>query len=827
MTSRGHSLNLKSGFLALLGLSAFAIAHPLMDRLGYGSTFFVTHGAEAPDILAFAITIYVLPAALLIAAVGCVQILSNAAAKLLISIFAGMLASLWTMGIASVLPAIFAIAIAIVFGSVMGRCYFIFPRLREVLQILGLISPVIVVFFLAFTPIKNLILPERGFEGDAIARSKTPIVFLLFDELSLAAITTPDGEIDAGRLPNFARLERISTWYRNTTTVSTMTHRAVPSILSGMRSTEDSQPVIREFPKNLFTLLGASHAINASEVYTRLCPTKFCPKSGSAAQIEFNGLAMYQDVWIFWLHSVLPAELAGKHLPSISNRWSNFSREDEEVPSGSLPPPALLALLDLSKDESVLFRKFISSLQEITGATVYYFHLALPHHPWIRLPDGTKYNGIGTPGKLTSFYGWSDDQYLVDEVVLRYSLQVEYVDFLLGQALDVLDQSDHFSEVMLIITSDHGIAFAPGKPARTPDESTLADVARVPLFIKYPGQLSGVRDDRRIETIDIFPTIANVMGLPLSEATDGQSLIADNWKQEVRHVLEAGNNFPDFEREMDMSVASERIYRVLQPGKSALDAIGLSLGRRYLGKPAPLSASMDTKFLLRLNDPNVYEDVDLDSGFLPARMTGTLEGSSLGTEIMVALNGTFAGSGMTYDESGSVSIMLDPRRFRSGENDIRAYVIDASEILEINVDIDFGSWSIRRNEAGKVTVTDKQGTSYQLDDTLKGRATFSASAQNLTGYACDESLRLAPKAVLLIEHDEVTTTNFTMTEKPFFSKDEGIAALKCWFSFKESIDLRQRDIAILALFEGGRMVEIHPKKMNYLFFERGGLFSVF
>lgn len=669
----------------------------------------------------------------------------------------------------------------------------------------------VVVYFLAFTPVSSLVFADRGIKDESAAVSKIPVVMLLFDELSLAAITTADGEIDAGRLSNFSRLERISTWYRNTTTVSTQTEKAVPAILSGIRPDKNTQPNYGEFPRNLFTLLADSHTITAMEVYTRLCPKDICSMSGSMTQSVFDTMSTYRDVWFIWLHSMLPSDLAGKYLPSISNSWHNFSREEDSTPK-KRSKNRLRIVDDLEKDQSLRFDEFVSSIRKSTGATVNYLHVALPHIPWKYLPDGTIYNGIGTPGlSESSGYAWIDDQYLVDEVVLRYSLQVEYTDFLLGQALDALEESGQLNRVMLIVASDHGIAFKPGAPARIPEASTLADVSRVPLFIKYPEQLSGIRDERKIETIDILPTVADFLGLRLSKDVNGQSLIADNWHPVKRHVLEADDNFPDFEHQLDMRAASDRFYRILKPGKSALDAIGLGSGREYIRKPAPVPTRKKAGLLLQPDNTNWYREVDVGAGFLPARMTGWLAGANYGAEIMVALNGTVAGSGMTSDEDGYFSIMLDPRLFRSGENEIRAFSVDTSEILEISVDPGLEEWNIRRNGANIVSVTDNQGLNYQQDNTLEGRATYSAANQFLYGYACDETLRIAPKAMLFVEGDTVITTVFRMTNKPLLSAEDGIPDLKCWFTVAVSPDWLRKDAVLLALFEGGRMMEIHPK----------------
>ena len=50
------------------------------------------------------------------------------------------------------------------------------------------------------------------------------------------------------------------------------------------------------------------------------------------------------------------------------------------------------------------------------------------------------------------------------------------------------------------------------------------------------------------------------------------------------------------------------------------------------------------------------------------------------SEILIAVNNTFAGSGNTYDDQGSLSVMLDPRRFKHGANEIAAYILVANEL---------------------------------------------------------------------------------------------------------------------------------------------------
>lgn len=812
-------MNLKSDFLALLGLCALTIAHPILNTLGHGSTFFVAHGADSEDIIAFALVIYMLPALLIITCARVLQFISARAARGFIAIAVGILSGFWFAGLVSMLPAPNAIAIALVSGVIAGGCFFYIHRVREFLLVIGLLSPLVVISFLVVTPVKNLLAPEHGLDGGPVAGRQTPIVILLFDELSLAVLTTPGGQIDRKRLPNFARLERMSTWYDDTTTVSIQTEKAVPAILSGMRPNENTQPSYSEFPRNLFTLLAGSHTITAFETYTRLCPRSVCSRSKASAGTGFTAMPMYRDAWIVWLHTLLPREMAKQYLPSIANRWSNFRRRDDSASGNAVPELAYAQVLDMGKNQTRRFRRFVTDVRHSVGPHLSYLHIALPHVPWIYLPDGTAYNGQYAAGGSRLVYGWIDDQYLVDKGVLRYSLQVEYVDLLLGQMLDALQQSGRLNETLLIVLADHGVAFAPGEERRTPVPSTLAGVSRIPLFIKYPGQTEGVRDNRKIETIDILPTIADVLGLALSGDMDGQSIVSADWRPAKRHILEQGEDIPDIELAMDMRAASEQIYRVLTPGNSSLDAIGLASGKHFFGKPLPVPDGRMSKYVLQLDNSRLYASVDPDTKFLPARLTGTLKGARSGAEILLALNDKVAGSGMTYDDTGRVAIMLDPRAFQAGENIIRAFEIDGPRLLEIGVDLNFEDWIIDRNASGVATVRDDQGETYRPDDQLQGYAVYAPAGADLakiSGYACDARNLQVPKALLLVEGNTVMASSFHLTDKPDIAHSDDVPeGLGCRFSLDVYDDLRLEGsaLSVLALFEGGRMLEI-PLKMG-------------
>ncbi len=105
----------------------------------------------------------------------------------------------------------------------------------------------------------------------------------------------------------------------------------------------------------------------------------------------------------------------------------------------------------------------------------------MPHSPLVYLPDGTLYNGADRPGLSASVSVWTENQYLVNQGVLRYALQVEYADTMLGQVLDALGEEELTAMILdlrepyrtpcrLVLLEQHTMAEAAqlcGRPPKT------------------------------------------------------------------------------------------------------------------------------------------------------------------------------------------------------------------------------------------------------------------------------------------------------------------------------------------------------------------------
>ncbi len=373
-------------------------------------------------------------------------------------------------------------------------------------------------------------LKETSIEATVTVKNPVPIVLIIFDELSGNTLVNEQLEIDSQRFPQFARLASISTWYRNATTVSPRTEFAVPAILSGRFPAHESPALAADYPGNLFQVIEATKSFEmvVFEPVTRLCSlsVKHTPTPEHSHKTKcwnlFAALVTVYPRLIF--SSDTPV-----WFPEMPRQW--FGIPTEEV---------LLASVDESKTGLIRYpgteerdhqqKHFLNFLCPSETPRFCFFHTVLPHYPWTFLASGEQYQSelaishtpAGARGELGE--NWDNDPPTVIRNELRYRQQVGYVDRFIGKVLDRLKETDLLDRCLLIVTADHGVSFHPGHSRRLPDAVNLSDIMNVPLFVKLPGQLSGTTDDRNIESVDLLPTIAEVIGAPLPEPIDGTSV---------------------------------------------------------------------------------------------------------------------------------------------------------------------------------------------------------------------------------------------------------------------------------------------------------------
>lgn len=106
-----------------------------------------------------------------------------------------------------------------------------------------------------------------------------------------------------------------------------------------------------------------------------------------------------------------------------------------------------------------------------------------------------------------------------------YFGEIAYVDQALGVVVEELQRLGVADRTVILVVGDHGEGLgAHGEDTHSMllYEATL----HVPMLLSIPGGPRGVRVAERVGTVDIVPTLLEVLGLPASRLSQGRSLVA-------------------------------------------------------------------------------------------------------------------------------------------------------------------------------------------------------------------------------------------------------------------------------------------------------------
>lgn len=691
--------------LEILALWALAGAQPLFDLFGKNGEFFLASGTGPGEIVGFTLVIAFAVPLVLILIESVVAFARPSVARTVHRVVIGLLGAVLGLNVArqfDIEAPVLAVAFAVAFAALVLRLQR-HATARSVLHYLGIAPLAFALLFvftsesgaLVFTEDAQVVELEQGTGG--------PVAVLVLDELPLASLLTRDGEINARRFPNFARLADSSTWYRNVTSVNPSTPESVPSILTGQYPESGRLPTSADRPINIFTLLGGSYQVDAFEGVTDLCPDVVCaPDEQHLGVNSFfdDVVGAVGDAGVVFGHLTLPQTLRD-HLPTLGQSWAGFLETPGDDAATAASPEDLVAqepvdgrteLTDFLEGRASAARSrggqgrdlvpLIDGYDAAPGTLFVGHDPFLPHRPWHITPTGAAYDttvGGVTPGQEA----WPDSPAFVRRVLQRHLLQVGYADALLGRLLDRFEAAGTLDEATIAVVADHGMAFEVGGRAREPSDSNVQEIYRVPLFIKAPGQDAGDGrvSDRNALLVDVLPTIMDLIDVepPDNAGFDGQSLVDpgfDRADDDKPVFYGAGPQVVpgDFSDVLPLAlrdagyVNDEGWVSLLQVGPAG-HLVNRAVDAVVRARPLDGAWQIDQEDLLR-DVPDVRARAVAVAGRL-----GLDDGDiDLPNQVLIAIDGILAGIGDLDRTDGEFAALLDERRLTVGHHEIDLYL---------------------------------------------------------------------------------------------------------------------------------------------------------
>lgn len=819
-------------------LFSFAVVQPLLEITSRNAEFFVAHNSSTMDIAMLLLFLCVLLPAILILIKAVLGLFSQRLGKwghyLMVSALASAVALMILKKPLDGTSGIVFLSGAAVSGIVINIAYVRFQHVRNFLAVL---SPVILLFpslFLFNSPVSKVVFSQKNASAVTIEADRAaPVVMIIFDEFNLTSLMNEQREIDPVRYPNFAALSQNSTWFRNATSVSESTEKAVPAILTGKYPTPFSIPVLSDHPGNIFTMLGASYDMKAVESATRLCPEQLC--ASVREELKSRMAPLLSDISLIYLHVLLPADFASD-LPPVTQNWKDFGggiykkagMKKEKGWDWKLVEEALGA-----KDRSLQARQFINSIVRTERPALYFMHIMLPHAPYIYLPSGKTYNETGFRG-IVGGEKWSADEEAIIPDYQRYLLQVGFVDRLLGELIKRLKDVGLYDRSLIVITADHGVSFRPDDFRRPLTKTNFQDIMPVPLLIKSPGQGQGVISDRNVETVDILPTIADILGIRIPWQVDGDSAYDISIPERKNKVI-FHNNANEKLTVDSASLESKyaTLNKMLSLFGSGAKPGGLFKAGNYSGfvgqslSPADLELEADTRAEFEMG--SFYERIDPESVFLPVQITGRLikgRGGDVPLSLAVSVNGTIHAVTETFSNKkyeAKFAAIVPETAFRSGRNEVEVFIISGRNgqprIMRAKNEAASAYWLSAEGEKNKIINSSDGNVIPVAPDAVQGSfALMKAGGGQLdiSGWAADIKNFEPADAILVFVNGEFFFKGRPQLHSPGLVNVYGMDSLS-WSGYKFLLPFKEGkegspEVRVFAVSKRGVASELLPPK---------------
>ena len=250
------------------------------------------------------------------------------------------------------------------------------------------------------------------------------------------------------------------------------------------------------------------------------------------------------------------------------------------------------------------------------------FNLFDPHVARTRMPDGSRSPQF-FPDRVKDL---PKDVLAADDVkawpwqkietpaqrkkIAGYYNCVHRIDAAIGMLTDVLRESGHADNTLIIFLGDHGPPFTRGKT------SCYEAGLRVPFIVRWPGRSRPHVSERLVSSVDIYPTMLDAAGITPPDNLHGRSLrpvLQPSAEAEWRKVLVAEFHFHGASPFFPRRAITDGRYKLIHNIRAGETAAGNSVdGATAWSEAQKLPASNPVRLAMqRLANPPEWELYDL------------------------------------------------------------------------------------------------------------------------------------------------------------------------------------------------------------------------
>ncbi len=191
-------------------------------------------------------------------------------------------------------------------------------------------------------------------------------------------------------------------------------------------------------------------------------------------------------------------------------------------------------------------------------------------------PDGAPDFAPTSWGELRQYRDMPKEGPLAKEDALRlihgYHAATSYMDAQVGRVLHALEETGLAKNTIVVLWGDHGWHL--GDHGQWCKHTNYEQAARIPLVVATPGAQAGAVSRALVESVDVYPTLCELAGLPAPQDLDGASFAATlrdsaaSIKEAILHVYPRGERIGRAVR-----TARHRLVEWKKPNAPAEEAV--------------------------------------------------------------------------------------------------------------------------------------------------------------------------------------------------------------------------------------------------------------
>jgi len=429
-------------------------------------------------------------------------------------------------------------------------------------------------------------------------RSEQPNVLLITIDTLRADHIGAYGYQDA-RTPNIDALAGQGTLFANAIAAGVITGPSHSSILSGLDLASHTVKLnLQRLPSTVEIL---PDFLRGHGFVTTAFPSAYPTSEASGLLSRFDH---YDDD--FRSRRVIPRESLRYLLPHVVER--SLTYRDEYGPIEYRPAVETVDLFENWLNRNADRRFF---------AWVHLFDPHLPYRPPTRFltDESSSYSGPVT-GEWYALNGLERLDIIASETDVKqmralYDAEISYVDEQVGRILELIRRSTQ-DDLLVILTADHGESM--GEHGLYWSRDLYDPSTRVPLVIATVGRKSidGRVVNDQVRSIDITPTVLDILEIETSHTFDGVSLAAAIEEMGKVPSLPAVSTY--YPEEPD-----------IEPEKASLRHKGWKLIERKAGFVGHFTREESTQLFSLEKDPTEVQDLNLSFPEVAQEMSDTLK----------------------------------------------------------------------------------------------------------------------------------------------------------------------------------------------------------